>query len=240
MMMAHMMNEPPPPRALNPDLPEWMEQVVRRAMAKRVEERYQSMEELASLLGARLSSLREVTVPASLAAGTPLSATLRAAAASVVSQAQLPAHVTPLPGRVEPRRSRKLLAGIAVVALATAGAATWLITRPADVPAETAEPAGAPEAVPPARAPAEVPAPAPAPPPPAPPSESASIPVEALAPTPPPATPDTATATSTPAPAAKKPRQTKPKTLQQRETGSAAPRHRRDGTLDPFAKEGGS
>jgi eukaryotic-like serine/threonine-protein kinase len=232
MMMAHMINEPPLPRALNPDLPEWLELVVRRAMAKRAEERYQSMEELATLLGARLSALREVTVPASLAAGTPPSATLRAAADSIIPHVQPTVHATPVPSIRQPRRGRKLYAALAGFVLAGTAAAVWLVTRRADPP------------VAPAMEPAEVPvldqtAAEPAPPPEAPPPPP---PAPVVVPDPAPVAPEVTVETPVTVPAHKPRASHKPKpVVKQRETGSAtSPRPRRDGTLDPFAKEGGS
>jgi serine/threonine protein kinase len=53
-VMGHILNtDPPPPRTLRPDLPPWLDAVVMKCLQKEPEERFQTMEELASALRSR-------------------------------------------------------------------------------------------------------------------------------------------------------------------------------------------
>jgi serine/threonine protein kinase len=57
--------EPPPVRSLNPDIPEWLETLIRRLMAKAPADRFQTAAEVAALLEGYLAHLAQpATVPA--------------------------------------------------------------------------------------------------------------------------------------------------------------------------------
>src|SRR5262249_44286023 len=56
--------DPPPPSRLRPDLDPQLEAICLKAMAKKVEDRYASMAELAAALAAQLRAMRETPRPA--------------------------------------------------------------------------------------------------------------------------------------------------------------------------------
>jgi serine/threonine-protein kinase len=91
-LTKHITTTPTPPRALAPEMPELLETVILRAMAKEADERYQTMAELAG----DLCAVAEAHAPELLVPRTsqPLASISRAA--SVVMGA---ARATPLPGR---------------------------------------------------------------------------------------------------------------------------------------------
>ncbi len=57
--LKHLYEEPPPLRQVNPEVPEWLEGVVRRAMAKRPEERYPSAAHMRADLEGRAEYWRQ-------------------------------------------------------------------------------------------------------------------------------------------------------------------------------------
>ncbi len=57
--LKHLYEEPPSPRELNPEVPEWLEGVVRRAMAKRPQDRYPSAAHMKADLEGRARYWRE-------------------------------------------------------------------------------------------------------------------------------------------------------------------------------------
>jgi serine/threonine protein kinase len=64
--------EPAPVRALNPDVPAWLEQLIARLMAKDRADRFQTAEEVASLLEGYLAHLRQpATAPAPVLPPSP-------------------------------------------------------------------------------------------------------------------------------------------------------------------------
>ncbi len=100
--LKHLYEEPPAPRQLNPQVPSWLEGVIRRAMAKRPEDRYGSAAEMREDLERRAEHWRE--------GPTVLLAPPRAARRAA------PRWVRPSP---------VVLASVALGALAAAMAAGW-------------------------------------------------------------------------------------------------------------------
>lgn len=101
--LKHLYDEPPPPRQVNPDVPVWLEGVIRRALAKRPEDRYASAAEMQEDLERRAEHWRDG--PTVLLA-PPRSAHRRAA-------------------RTWPRPSPVVLAAVVLAVLAGGMAAGW-------------------------------------------------------------------------------------------------------------------
>jgi serine/threonine-protein kinase len=133
-------SEPKAPRALAPHLPEWVDGVVLRALAREPEERYQSVAELASTLAehqplpASYAARRPSAPPAAAPSPVPASA----APTRVLPVTQQTAILPPADTRVAPppapgagaaaaRRRVPLwpVAAAAVLVLALGGAAWW-------------------------------------------------------------------------------------------------------------------
>ena len=135
-------SEPKAPRALAPHLPEWVDAVVLRALAREPEERYQSVAELASTLAEHqplpASYRRPSAPPAAALSPVPASAAPTVAPTRVLPVTQQTAVLPPADTRVAPppapgaaaalaRRRVPLwpVAAAAVLVLALGGAAWW-------------------------------------------------------------------------------------------------------------------
>ena len=138
-------SEPKAPRALAPHLPEWVDAVVLRALAREPEERYQSVAELASTLAEHQplhtagAARRPSAPPAAAASPVPASAAPTIAPTRVLPVTQQTAILPPADTRVAPppapgaaaaapaRRRVPLwpVAAAAVLVLALGGAAWW-------------------------------------------------------------------------------------------------------------------
>ncbi|HVF58679.1 MAG TPA: protein kinase [Thermoanaerobaculia bacterium] len=164
-------SEPKAPRALAPHLPEWVDSVVLRALAREPEERYQSVAELASTLAEHqplpasyaAGAARRPSAPPAAALSVPASAAPTVAPTRVLPVTQQTAVLPPADTRVAPppmpgaaassaRRRIPLwpVAAAAVLVLALGGAAWWAfafgrrgVPDAAAAPAQTAAP-GAP------------------------------------------------------------------------------------------------
>ncbi len=135
-------SEPKAPRALAPHLPEWVDAVVLRALAREPEERYQSVAELASTLAEHqplpASYRRPSAPPPAALSPVPASAAPTVAPTRVLPVTQQTAILPPADTRVAappapggaaaPARRRVPLwpvAAAAVLVLALGGAAWW-------------------------------------------------------------------------------------------------------------------
>ncbi len=182
--------EPPAPSQLSVTAPPAFDAVVRRAMAKRPEERYSSAVAFAEAIRAAAAAPPEPVVSED-------EATMMAAPGSVASTSAIPPALD-MPPAVPPEPSRgmplgAIAAAVIVLLLAGGGGAWWFLMRPAATPpisatavpspppAPTPSPSAPPSnqsaaaeqgsvAAPPAPPPAVAPAPTPEPTPPAPPS----------------------------------------------------------------------
>jgi serine/threonine-protein kinase len=100
-LVMHLTQAPLPPRRKRPDIPEWLERVILRALAKTPDERFATMEDLAAALdGDRVDTVKGVGPTAVLprvAAPTPPGPTLRAGSVS------LAAATLPVPGTAAAR-----------------------------------------------------------------------------------------------------------------------------------------
>src|SRR5262249_57051422 len=62
----------PPPREVNPDIPDWLDAIVRKLLAKNPADRFQTATEVAELLGQHLAHLQQpMAVPMPAAAIIP-------------------------------------------------------------------------------------------------------------------------------------------------------------------------
>ncbi len=169
MFMKHMQEPPPPPRSLRPDLPEQLEAVILKALAKKPDERFQSMEELrAALEGAPLpaaTSEPQRTIGWSGAATPAATAppddaarvtTFSRTAGQVLEDDQQAAEDAALP-----RRGAARWAVLGGGAVAAALVAALLVGKRAPEPA-TVAPKAASAVAAPAPPPPAAPAPAPA------------------------------------------------------------------------------
>jgi len=175
--------DPLPPSRFNVQVPGTMDAIVRRALAKRPDERYQSAEEFATALQGSLSgkppaSTTEDTVigtpaPAPLAASTPVatSATatstrtqrIAAAETSGATPGPLPASTVDENAAAPGSKSQTTaIAIVALLALVALGAGAWMMMhrstddspKVAKAPPAATTPAAAPAATTPASAPA--------------------------------------------------------------------------------------
>jgi serine/threonine-protein kinase len=69
-MLKHAHAQRPSPRSLRPDLPEGLERVILKSMARDSHERFQSAEEMITALG-NLAAAAQIPIPASVAAAAP-------------------------------------------------------------------------------------------------------------------------------------------------------------------------
>jgi eukaryotic-like serine/threonine-protein kinase len=189
-MQKVLKEEPLPPSTLNVQLPPAIDNVVRKALAKRPDDRYANARDFAQALRTAIRSTEPVrhdpdaTMPNVAALDPPATAIADAAAASTrplavpssVASPSAPASIGPPVGgasRTNQRAAVGIVAAIAVIGIA-ALVATWLL-----FPRSTPDPsqATAAHAIPTAATPAPVPAPA------------TAMPVAAAAPALAPATP---------------------------------------------------
>jgi eukaryotic-like serine/threonine-protein kinase len=206
---AQLYESPPAPREIEPALPEWVEAVVLRALAKDPADRQSTMEQLfAELRGARHAAPRLTPPPAEAVARVP------------TTFSRMAGEMTPPP---PPRRRSWIFALGAFAALTAAGAtaALW----PAAAPPAAVVPAAAPAPAAPRPIAVPVPVPVAAPAPPAP------VPVLVAAPPPAPE-PAAAAAPPPPKPASPPPRRRRPAPAP---APTPAPKHKQ--ILDPYSEE---
>ncbi|HKA91651.1 MAG TPA: serine/threonine-protein kinase [Haliangiales bacterium] len=161
---AHMFAAVPRPSSIAAEIPTWLDDVILRMLAKRPDDRPQSMDEVAALLGQRPPAL--ALAAATQAAPASPAITTHGRTAGEVSTANV--------GR-RPRRSLTARVLVAATALAGVAGLAWMLWRghgePTPPPASgppveavaAAPPAPAPKKPDPAPAPAPVPVPAPVP-----------------------------------------------------------------------------
>ena len=159
----HVREDPAPPRLLNPDIPQSLEAVCLKAMAKRPEDRYQTAAELRADLERARAGQRVAAGPAAAGAATAAMATTMlpplagypgpgdptAATGGPVTAGRAARHAEPPPGR--PRWWLYVLVPLGVLALAFGVA--FVVSRLVDAPPEaqvasTLPTATAPELVP--------------------------------------------------------------------------------------------
>ena len=143
-MQKVLKEDPLPPSTLNVQLPPALDAVVRKALAKRADERYQSAQEFATALRGAAPS---AAVPAAAASAVP--AGVHADATVVDATAPRPAPVAAA-SAPPPRASRSAILPIAVVVGAIAiGVGAWFVMQrqsteaPGSVPPPAARPASA-------------------------------------------------------------------------------------------------
>ena len=143
----HVREDPAPPRLLNPDIPQSLEAVCLKAMAKRPEDRYQTAAELRADLERARAGQRVAAGPAAAGAATAAMATTMlpplagypgpgdptAAPGGPVTAGRAARHAEPPPGR--PRWWLYVLVPLGVLALAFGVA--FLVSRLVDPPPET-------------------------------------------------------------------------------------------------------
>ncbi len=178
-MQKVLKQDPLPPSTLNVTLPEAVDAVVRKALAKRPEERYQSAQEFRDALAAALAPARAVVRPAAgadpdatvvrggdatvLRGSEPTIVARPAAAAPATGSPAANASAPPASAAAPAKRPQTAAIAVVVVAVAAAAAAAWhFLGREGDKAAAVARVAAVPAAVPPAAAPV-APAPAAAP-----------------------------------------------------------------------------
>jgi serine/threonine-protein kinase len=145
-MQKVLKEDPLPPSSLNVQVPAGMDAVVRRALAKRPEDRFQTAREFAEALRTAAPNLSPSTAEPTLvgvADATLMNSTAAKPAAGATPP--VPPAAVALPPESE-RKSQKaavaLVIGVAVVAV---GAAVWYAQRPSPAPAATqAQSAAAP------------------------------------------------------------------------------------------------
>ena len=174
--------EPPPPSQLAVTAPAALDAVVRRAMAKRPDDRFPSAAAFAEAIRAAFDAPPPDTGEATLIGSVPIPA-LQAppspSARPAPAAAAAPARRDAAAPAAKPSGSRvPLLAGVAVAALLAIGGGGFILTRPSPV-ATPPKPADTVAAVEPVAPPKEPPAQAPAvqPPPQSPPASQPSAPI---------------------------------------------------------------
>jgi predicted Ser/Thr protein kinase len=155
--------EPPPPSTLAVTAPAALDAVVKRAMAKRPDDRYPSAAAFAEAIRAALDAPPPVAVPAEDAEATRIGS---AAPQSAAARPAAPPPRTSAPAPAKASESKlPLLAGAGVAALLVLGGGGWFLLRPAIPPALAPQPAplkvAAAETAAPAPAPTPKPEPAP-------------------------------------------------------------------------------
>src|SRR5438067_7616466 len=142
-MQKVLKEEPLPPSALNVQLSPALDAVVRKALAKRAEERYQSAQEFATALRAAAPAPM-VTSPSIASPGVGVAAGLHADATVVDATARAAVAAPAPPPHAAPPLSRSTLVPIAVAVGAIAiGAGAWFaMQRSANDSAPTAQSSG--------------------------------------------------------------------------------------------------
>src|SRR5690349_11811055 len=163
-MQKVLKEDPLPPSSLNVQAPAGMDAVVRKALAKRPDDRFQTAREFAEALRAAApaasSSTAEATLIATLIA-TPDATVLGTIApkpAAPVAPVVTPSVSTTPPGRKSQKAAVALMIAVAVVAVAAL--AWYLIQRPSAAPATVTASSSPPPAPAVATAPAVAPVPA--------------------------------------------------------------------------------
>ncbi len=163
MIQSQLSDPPTPARQVRADLPEWLDVVLARVLAKRPSERYQSAEAFRRALDAIAPAPDDITVATP---STPVRASL-ASPASVATPATPASAATPASGpgttTVVLNRSHLAMAGgFGLLLLAAIGVLAWLAIRRPVPPAQIVT---APVAVPTAVPAISTPAPSPSAPP---------------------------------------------------------------------------
>jgi DNA-binding beta-propeller fold protein YncE len=130
-LWAHLVDEPPRPSAVRPDLPAGLDAVVARALAKDPARRQRSAGDLGRAARAAAAGERETAPERTVASG---------AAAPGASATTTPSPTSLLPARVRPRRRRALVMGALAAGAGVAALAVWLVP---DRGGEQGEPPGA-------------------------------------------------------------------------------------------------
>lgn len=110
--LMHIHNPLRPPRALNPSIPEPLERIVLRALAKEPADRFQTADEMARALRAAVASATVELPDSASSAGQPVA---------------VPAPATPLPAPAARRSARPLVIGGVLLALLVAAGAFALL-----------------------------------------------------------------------------------------------------------------
>jgi serine/threonine-protein kinase len=165
-MQKVLKEDPLPPSSLNVQAPAGMDAVVRKALAKRPEDRFQTAREFADALraaapGASGAATEPTLLGAADATVMAAPAVAPAALATPAGAAPAPAALAASPGRKSQTAALALAVGVAVVAI---GAVAWyIVQRPSAAPAAATQAQSAPmPAQPTPAAPASVAASAPA------------------------------------------------------------------------------
>jgi serine/threonine-protein kinase len=148
--MMHIHNPLRPPRQINPAIPEAIERIILRAMAKNADDRFQTAGEMAAALRQSLAALTPsaAVAPPSLAASPPASHPTPAAPPTSLPAGAPSADDTPpapaAPDLGAPRRAggnMRWLAGVGVAAILLAAALAYTLTRSPAAVAPTSGPA---------------------------------------------------------------------------------------------------
>jgi eukaryotic-like serine/threonine-protein kinase len=118
MISMHMFDEPPALRTLNPETPDWLEAAIQRAMVKKVEGRFQTMDELATSLGGRAA--RATTVPAGTSPSAPQTHTTLSRAVS---------EIATRPPRTASKGGRTAIFALALIVVVGGGLGIFFATR---------------------------------------------------------------------------------------------------------------
>jgi serine/threonine-protein kinase len=141
--------DPLPPSRFNVQIPGAMDAVVRKALAKKPDERFQSAEEFAAALDAAAHADREHSGETTLAPpAKPFAGSLAGSATAATTGRAKPLAApatTTATGAAAPKSQRAALAVVAVVVVVAIGVAVWFITqRRADAPDKTVQAAVVP------------------------------------------------------------------------------------------------
>ena len=134
-MQKVLKEEPLPPSTLNVQLPPAIDAVVRRALAKRPDDRYATAHEFAQALqGAVRTTVARQDPEATVVAPVPEAPTARPSPAPATAvRTAAPAAATPLPApnvaRANSRSAFAIVAGVAVIGVIALAATWWLFAR---------------------------------------------------------------------------------------------------------------
>jgi tRNA A-37 threonylcarbamoyl transferase component Bud32/tetratricopeptide (TPR) repeat protein len=129
----HIFTPLPMPRELNPDLPESLERVLLKALAKEPDDRFQSVEELVTALEGALESIPEPKARETIAVAPP---------STIACPVEPPPDETPEPTGVKPQKRRWPWVVAAVVAVVCLGVSLCFGTRFLQRRAERADAGG--------------------------------------------------------------------------------------------------
>jgi serine/threonine-protein kinase len=136
LLLRHMTEAVVPPRTLNPEVPEFLEQAVLRALAKRREDRFETMREFqVGLAGAAGKLVEKTPVPYEVGRRPASTGTLTPPLAAI----------TPPPGALARSRRRAWMIGLAAAAVLALGGTVASLSsrRPAPPPPGAASPVAA-------------------------------------------------------------------------------------------------